>query len=71
LLMACRQLGSRIKKSVVFVEVAGTVGVYDVVGRRKRTCLDYGLDDGLKYCVQHGLSFLINIVEPCDQQVHS
>jgi hypothetical protein len=33
LLMACRQLGSRIKKSVVFVEVTGTMGVYDVVGR--------------------------------------
>jgi hypothetical protein len=33
LLMASRQLGSRIKKSVVFVEVAGTMGVYDVVGR--------------------------------------
>ena len=33
LLMACRQLGSRIKKSVVLVEVAGTVGVYDSVGR--------------------------------------
>ena len=33
LLMAFRQLGSRIKKSVVFVEVAGTMGVYDVVGR--------------------------------------
>ncbi len=32
-LLACRQLGSRIKKSVVFVEVAGTMGVYDVVGR--------------------------------------
>ena len=31
--MACRQLGSRIKKSVVFVEVAGTMGEYDVVGR--------------------------------------
>ena len=33
LLMACRQLGSRMKKSVVFVEVAGTMGVYDLVGR--------------------------------------
>ncbi len=33
LLMACRQLGSRIKKSVVFVEVAGIMGEYDVVGR--------------------------------------
>ena len=33
LLMACRQLGSRIKKSVVFVEVAGIKGEYDVVGR--------------------------------------
>ena len=33
LLMACRQLGSRIKKSVVFVEVAGIIGEYDVVGR--------------------------------------
>ena len=33
LLMACRQLGSRIKKSVVFVEVAGITGEYDVVGR--------------------------------------
>ena len=33
LLMACRQLGSRIKKSVVFVEVTGTMGEYDVVGR--------------------------------------
>ena len=33
LLMACRQLGSRMKKSVVFVEVAGMMGVYDSVGR--------------------------------------
>ena len=33
LLMACRQLGSRIKKSVVFVEVAGIKGEYDVVRR--------------------------------------
>ena len=33
LLMACRQLGSRMKKSVVFVEVAGTMGVYDSAGR--------------------------------------
>jgi hypothetical protein len=33
LLMACRQLVSRMKKSVVFVEVAGTMGVYDSVGR--------------------------------------
>ena len=33
LLMACRQLGSRIKKSVVLVEVAGIVGVYGSVGR--------------------------------------
>ena len=33
LLMVCRQLGSRMKKSVVFVEVAGTMGVYDSVGR--------------------------------------
>ena len=33
LLMACRQLGSRMKKSVVFVEVAGTMGVYNSVGR--------------------------------------
>ena len=33
LLMACRQLGSRIKKSVVFVEVAGIMGVYKSVGR--------------------------------------
>ena len=33
LLMTCRQLGSRIKKSVVFVEVTGTMGVYNVVGR--------------------------------------
>ena len=33
LLMACRQLGSRMKKSVVFVEVAGIMGVYDSVGR--------------------------------------
>jgi hypothetical protein len=33
LLMACRHLGSRMKKSVVFVEVAGTMGVYDSVGR--------------------------------------
>ena len=32
LLMTCRQLGSRIKKSVVFVEVAGTMGVYNVGG---------------------------------------
>ncbi len=36
--------------------------------RRRRTCLDYGLDDCLIYCV---LFFHINIVEPCDQQVHS
>ncbi len=33
LLMACRQLGSRIKKSVVFVEVTGIMGEYDTVGR--------------------------------------
>ena len=33
LLMACRQLGSRMKKSVVFVEVAGIMGVHDSVGR--------------------------------------
>ncbi len=33
LLMVCRQMGSRMKKSVVFVEVAGTMGVYDSVGR--------------------------------------
>ena len=33
LLMVCRQLGSRMKKSVVFVEVAGTMGAYDSVGR--------------------------------------
>ena len=33
LLMSCRQLGSRMKKSVVFVEVAGMMGVYDSVGR--------------------------------------
>ncbi len=33
LIMACRQLGSRMKKSVVFVEVAGVMGVYDSVGR--------------------------------------
>ena len=33
LLMACRQLGFRMKKSVVFVEVVGTMGEYDVVGR--------------------------------------
>jgi hypothetical protein len=33
LLMACRQLGSRMKKSVVLVEVAGVMGVYDSVGR--------------------------------------
>ena len=33
LLMACRQLGSRIKKSVVFVEVTGMTGEYEVVRR--------------------------------------
>jgi hypothetical protein len=35
LLMSCRQLGSRMKKSVVLVEVAGVMGprVYDSVGR--------------------------------------
>ena len=33
LLMACRQLGSRIKKSVVLVEVAGVMGAYDSVGK--------------------------------------
>ena len=33
LLMACRQLGSRIKKSVVLVEVSGVMGTYDSVGR--------------------------------------
>jgi hypothetical protein len=33
LLMACRKLGSRMRKSVVFVEVAGVMGVYDSVGR--------------------------------------
>ncbi len=39
--------------------------------RRRRTCLDYCLDDCLINCVQHGLCFLINSVEPWDQQVHS
>jgi hypothetical protein len=34
-------------------------------------CLDYCLDDCLMNCVQHGLWFLINIVEPGDQQVYS
>ena len=33
LLMACRQLGSLMKKSVVLVEVAGVMGAYDSVGR--------------------------------------
>jgi hypothetical protein len=33
LLMTCRQLGSRMRKSVVFVEVTGVMGVYDSVGR--------------------------------------
>ena len=33
LLMACRQLGSRINKSLVLVEVAGVMGEYDSVGR--------------------------------------
>ncbi len=28
LLMVCRQLGSRMKKSVVLVEVAGVMGAY-------------------------------------------
>jgi hypothetical protein len=36
--------------------------------RRRRTSLDYGIDAGLKYCVEHGLSFLINIVEPTQGQ---
>jgi len=30
--MACRQLGSRMKRSVVFVDVAGSVWVYSSVG---------------------------------------
>ena len=33
LLMACRHLGSRMKKSVVLVEVTGVMGTYDSVGR--------------------------------------
>ena len=33
LLMACRQLGSRMTKSVVLVEVAGVMGAYESVGR--------------------------------------
>ncbi len=33
--------------------------------------VDTGFPDGLKYYVQHGLSFLINILEPCHQQVNS
>jgi hypothetical protein len=32
---------------------------------------EYGLDDCLIYCVQHCLFFLINIVQPCDKQIHS
>ena len=41
--------------------------------RRERESLSsrYVLDDCLKYCVQHGLSCRINIVDPCDQRVHS
>jgi hypothetical protein len=38
---------------------------------KRKSYLDYGLDDVLKYRVQLGLSFLINNVEPCDKQVHS
>ncbi len=34
-LRACRQLGSRMKKSVVFVDVAGSVCVYSFVGGRR------------------------------------
>ncbi len=32
--------------------------------RRRRTCLDYCLDYCLINCVEHGLCFRINIVEP-------
>jgi hypothetical protein len=32
--------------------------------RRRRTWLDYRLDDCLINCVQHSMCFLINIVEP-------
>ena len=35
LLRACRQLGSRMKKSVVFVDVTGSVCVYSFVGGRR------------------------------------
>ena len=31
--LTCRQLGSRMKKSVVLVEVTGIMGAYDSVGR--------------------------------------
>ena len=31
---------------------------------RVRVCLDHCLDDCLINCAQHGLCFLINIVEP-------
>ena len=37
LLRACRQLGSRMKKSVVFVDVAGSVCVYSSVGGRRES----------------------------------
>jgi len=40
------------------------------ITQRSQRGFDCALDDGLKYCVQHGLSFLVNIVEPCDQQVN-
>ena len=36
-----------------------------------KTDLSRTLDDCLINCVQHALCFLINIVEPGDQQVHS
>ena len=35
LLRSCRQLGSRMKKSVVFVDVTGSVCVYSFVGGRR------------------------------------
>ena len=50
---------------------AGGMAWRSTTRRRRKSCQNYGLDDVLNYCDQHGLSFLINIEEPCDKQVHS
>jgi hypothetical protein len=53
------------------VEMSGWTQVNDEETEKGLVLTRYGLGDGLKYCFQHGLSCLINILDPCDQQVHS